>query len=145
LSLNLDYSGTLGEADDRYSGFISLLRAKDKSTSKLNLSYSANESSNTENLYTTWNYQYKLRDDLTGELNLNYKEYEKEESSLTRTLPTELLLRKLLTFTLITCDIVATQIWKETPTLVTPIKWYSNPRARGCSRQRENRRVRFYL
>ena len=77
LSLNLDYSGTLGEADDRYSGFISLLRAKDKSTSKLNLSYSANESSNTENLYTTWNYQYKLRDGLTGELNLNYKEYEK--------------------------------------------------------------------
>ena len=77
MNLSVDYSGTLGEADERYSGFLSLLRAKDKSTSKLNLSYSANESSETENLYTTWNYQYKLRDDLTGELNLNYKEYEK--------------------------------------------------------------------
>jgi len=76
LNLNLNYSGTVGETDDSYSGFLSVLREKGKSTNKLNLSYSANERSDTENLYATWNYQYKLRDDLTGELNLNYKNYE---------------------------------------------------------------------
>ncbi len=56
---------------------------------------------------------------------------------MTRTLPTGLLLRKLLTFTLITCDIVATQIWKETPTLVTPIKWYSKSPSSEVARGKE--------
>ncbi|MGC8778107.1 MAG: hypothetical protein ACP5Q4_05465, partial [Candidatus Caldatribacteriaceae bacterium] len=71
---SLDYSKTVGKIDDAYSLLLSVNRNKEKEVGKLNLSYNADWTAQSDNLSALLTYRRAIGKDLWSGLELSYVE-----------------------------------------------------------------------
>ncbi|MEN3186976.1 MAG: hypothetical protein ABDK92_10200, partial [Atribacterota bacterium] len=74
LSGRLNYTKTIGKTDDTYSFLLSIDRNKEKEAGKLNLSYDANYTTQSDTLSALLNYRRTVGENLWGGLELFYVE-----------------------------------------------------------------------